>query len=169
MARRVRTAFMRLIARNRRRYGGYIVHIGVVVCSPRSPGSRSRRSTTSRFKAGEAHELTDPWGQRWRFVSQGVSTFSVLNRHVTAVVLEMSVAMGNRTASSRARSGSTSTAAAQPTFEPSTEVGIRARSGKMLYVVLAGVRGDESAEIRITFNPLVGGCGSAESSWRSAD
>jgi cytochrome c-type biogenesis protein CcmF len=41
-----------------------------------------------------------------------------------------------------------------PTFEPSTEVGILETERQDTYVVLAGVRG-ETAEIRITFNPLV--------------
>ncbi|MDB4899824.1 MAG: cytochrome c assembly protein, partial [Gemmatimonadetes bacterium] len=39
-------------------------------------------------------------------------------------------------------------------FEPSTEVGIRTSAKMDLYVVLAGVR-DETAELRISFNPLV--------------
>ncbi len=43
----------------------------------------------------------------------------------------------------------------QPTFEPSTEVGIRSSFREDVYIVLAGVRDDESAEMRVTFNPLV--------------
>jgi cytochrome c-type biogenesis protein CcmF len=42
----------------------------------------------------------------------------------------------------------------RPTFEPSTEVGIRSTAKLDTYVVLAGVRG-EVAELRVTFNPLV--------------
>ena len=41
-----------------------------------------------------------------------------------------------------------------PTFEPSTEVGIRSSFQQDVYIVLAGVR-DDVAEIRVTFNPLV--------------
>ena len=43
----------------------------------------------------------------------------------------------------------------QPTFEPSTEVGIMGSMRQDVYLVLSGVNQDESAEIRITFNPLV--------------
>ncbi len=45
----------------------------------------------------------------------------------------------------------------QPTFEPSTEVGILESLRQDVYLVLHGVSGDdrETAEIRITFNPLV--------------
>ena len=42
-----------------------------------------------------------------------------------------------------------------PTFEPSTEVGIQGSFKQDVYVVLAGVRGSDDAEIRVTFNPLV--------------
>ena len=60
-----------------------------------------------------------------------------------------------RRGSSRARSASTSTAARSRTFEPSTEVGIR-RVGAAGRVRRARRRaGEETAEMRISFNPLV--------------
>ena len=68
-------AFVRLVARNRRRYGGYIVHMGIVVIFAAFAGLAFKKEYDLTFKAGEAQELTDPWGQRWRFVSQGVSRF----------------------------------------------------------------------------------------------
>ncbi|HEY0778424.1 MAG TPA: heme lyase CcmF/NrfE family subunit [Gemmatirosa sp.] len=43
----------------------------------------------------------------------------------------------------------------QPTFEPSTEVGIMEGAKQDTYVVLAGITGTDRAELRITFNPLV--------------
>jgi cytochrome c-type biogenesis protein CcmF len=42
-----------------------------------------------------------------------------------------------------------------PTFEPSTEVGILESLRQDVYLVLHGVSGEENAEVRITFNPLV--------------
>ncbi len=42
-----------------------------------------------------------------------------------------------------------------PTFEPSIEVGIKGSFKEDVYVTLGGVRGDERAMIRVTFNPLV--------------
>jgi cytochrome c-type biogenesis protein CcmF len=42
----------------------------------------------------------------------------------------------------------------RPTFEPSTEVGLRESARQDVYIVLAGVR-EDAAELRITFNPLV--------------
>jgi cytochrome c-type biogenesis protein CcmF len=40
-------------------------------------------------------------------------------------------------------------------FQPITQVGIRSTAKLDTYVVLAGVRGNDIAELRVTFNPLV--------------
>jgi cytochrome c-type biogenesis protein CcmF len=42
-----------------------------------------------------------------------------------------------------------------PTFEPASEVGIMGSFRQDVYVTLAGVVGQDTSEIRITFNPLV--------------
>ena len=42
-----------------------------------------------------------------------------------------------------------------PTFEPSTAVGILVGAREDVYVVLAGVSRGERAEVRIAFHPLV--------------
>ena len=146
-------ATMRLIARNRRRYGGYIVHAGIVILFSAFAGLAFKKDHDVQLKAGEAKELVDPLGHRWRFVSQGVSTSETLNRFVTAVGLEVfrdGVRQGIVTSEKRQHFDSNK----QPQFEPSTEVGIRSSAALDLYVVLAGVR-EDTAELRISFNPLV--------------
>jgi cytochrome c-type biogenesis protein CcmF len=148
------TAFNRLVARNRRRYGGYIVHMGIVVIFAAFAGLAFKTEHDLTFKAGEAHELTDPWGQRWRFVSQGVSTYNVLNREVTAIALDVS-RDGKRAGVMTSEKRQHVDSRGAPTFEPSTEVGIKGSFRQDVYIVLAGVQGDESAELRVTFNPLV--------------
>ena len=147
-------AFPRLIARNRRRYGGYIVHIGVVVLFAAFAGLAFKREFDLTFKAGESHEVTDAWGHRWKFLNQGISNYSVLNRDVTAIALDVTrdgAQAGVITSEKRQHVDSRGA----PTFEPSTEVGIRGSFKQDVYVVLAGVRADGSAEVRVTFNPLV--------------
>jgi cytochrome c-type biogenesis protein CcmF len=147
-------AFPRLIARNRRRYGGYIVHVGVVVVFAAFAGLAFKREFDLSFKPGESHELTDAWGHRWKFLNQGISNYSVLNRDVTAIALDVTrdgTPSGVITSEKRQHVDSRGA----PTFEPSTEVGIRSSFKQDVYVVLAGVRGDGSAEVRVTFNPLV--------------
>jgi cytochrome c-type biogenesis protein CcmF len=42
----------------------------------------------------------------------------------------------------------------EPTFDPSTEAGIKRSPGEDIYVVLETVRPDDLAEVRVTFNPL---------------
>jgi cytochrome c-type biogenesis protein CcmF len=146
-------AAVRLVARNRRRYGGYIVHAGIVILFSAFAGLAFKKDHDVQLKAGETKELVDPLGHRWRFVSQGTSTSETLNRYVTSVGLEVwrdGVPQGIVTSEKRQHFDSNK----QPQFEPSTEVGIRSSARLDLYVVLAGVR-DETAELRISFNPLV--------------
>jgi cytochrome c-type biogenesis protein CcmF len=151
----VHTAFIRLIARNRHRYGGYIVHMGIAVMFAGFGGLAFKKEYDLTFRSGDRHELLDPWGHRWAFVSEGVSRYDALNRHVTAVALDLSrdgQSAGVMTTEKRQYFDSRG----EPTFEPATEVGIRSSLREDVYIVLAGVRGDESTEIRVTFNPLVG-------------
>jgi cytochrome c-type biogenesis protein CcmF len=146
-------AALRLVARNRRRYGGYIVHAGIVILFCAFAGLAFKKDHDVQLKSGETKQLVDPLGHRWTFISQGVSTSETLNRFVTAVGLEVwrdGVRQGILTSEKRQHFDSNK----QPQFEPSTEVGIRTSAAMDLYVVLAGVR-DDTAELRISFNPLV--------------
>jgi cytochrome c-type biogenesis protein CcmF len=147
-------ALVRLVARNRRRYGGYIVHLGVVVLFAAFAGLAFKKEYDLSLAPGASFSAVDPYNRTWTFTSQGVSRYEELNRQVTAVVLEAK------------HSGTTSTliksekrqhvdSRGNPTFEPSTEVGILESLRQDVYLVLHGVTGEETAEIRITFNPLV--------------
>jgi cytochrome c-type biogenesis protein CcmF len=130
-------AFVRLVARNRRRYGGYIVHAGIVMLFAAFAGLAFRSEHDVSLAAGQEFNVTDPYGRQWRFVSQGVSTSQSLNREITAVALETwrdGENLGLLSSEKRQYFDSQR----RPTFEPSTEVGIRS-----------------DAELRITFNPLV--------------
>ncbi len=147
------TASVRLVARNRRRYGGYIVHAGVVILFAAFAGLAFKKDHDVQLKAGQTAELTDPLGHHWKFVSQGVSTSETLNRFITAVGLEVfrdGEPLGILSSEKRQYFDSNK----QAQFEPSTEVGIRSSAKMDLYVVLAGVNND-TAELRISFNPLV--------------
>jgi len=147
-------AFARLISRNRRRYGGYIVHMGVVIVFAAFAGLAFKKEFDVTLKDGDSRELVDPFGHKWKFVSQGLSQYDLLNRQVTALALDLSrdgKSAGVLTTEKRQHVDSRGA----PTFEPSTEVGIKSSWKQDVYVVLAGVREDQSAEIRVTFNPLV--------------
>jgi len=147
-------ALPRLVARNRRRYGGYIVHLGVVVVFAAFAGLAFKREFDLTLNAGDTKAVTDAWGHRWTFLSQGISRYNVLNREVTAIALDVTrdgKPAGVITSEKRQHVDSRGA----PTFEPSTEVGIKGSFKQDVYVVLAGVRGVDAAEIRVTFNPLV--------------
>jgi cytochrome c-type biogenesis protein CcmF len=147
-------ALPRLVARNRRRYGGYIVHLGVVVVFAAFAGLAFKREFDLTLNAGDTKTVTDAWGHNWTFLSQGISRYNVLNREVTAIALDVTrdgKPAGVITSEKRQHVDSRGA----PTFEPSTEVGIQGSFKQDVYVVLAGVRGMDAAEIRVTFNPLV--------------
>jgi cytochrome c-type biogenesis protein CcmF len=148
------TAFGRLVARNRPRYGGYIVHMGFAIVFAAFAGLAFRKEFDVTLKPGDAKEVVDPFGHRWKFVSEGLSQYDLLNRQVTALALALS-RDGKREAILTTEKRQHVDSRGAPTFEPSTEVGIRPSWRQDVYVVLAGVRDGETAEIRIAFNPLV--------------
>jgi cytochrome c biogenesis factor len=139
--------------RNRRRFGGHIVHAGFIVMFVAFAGTAFKRDGNVSLTAGQAFETTDPYGATWRFVSQGVSKSRSVNRDNTTVALEAwrdGQPMGLITTEKRQYFDSQQ----RPTFEPSTEAGVLSTVQQDVYVVLAGLR-DEVAELRIGFNPLV--------------
>jgi cytochrome c-type biogenesis protein CcmF len=147
-------ALARLVARNRRRYGGYVVHFGMVTMFAAFAGMAFKKEHDVTLTTGQSFAATDPWGHRWTFTSQGVSQYKALNRFVTAVGLDATrdgKRVGIITSEKRQHVDSRD----QPTFEPSTEVGILEGGKQDVYVVLAGITGTDKAEIRIAFNPLV--------------
>ncbi|MEO6865760.1 MAG: heme lyase CcmF/NrfE family subunit [Gemmatimonadaceae bacterium] len=151
-------AFIRLIARNRRRYGGYIVHAGVVIIFCAFAGLAFKTEHDLTVTAGDVKTLVDPFGHTWSFTSQGVSRYDVLNREVTAIALETKrdgKAMGVITSEKRQYFSGSDPNNRVPTFQPATAVGIMGSFSQDVYVTLAGVVGQDTGEIRITFNPLV--------------
>ena len=75
--------FVHLVARNRRRYGGYIVHAGIVMLFAAFAGMAFKLEYDVTLSTGEAFEAKDPYGHMWRFVSQGVSTSSRADRETS--------------------------------------------------------------------------------------
>jgi cytochrome c-type biogenesis protein CcmF len=146
-------AFGRLVARNRRRYGGYIVHAGIVMLFAAFAGMAFRLEYDVTMADGETFSAKDPYGRQWTFTSEGLSSFKALNRE--AVVISLKPTMDGKavpllTSEKRQHFDSRG----NPTFQPSTEVGIYEMQSQDVYLVLAGVNNGR-AEVRINFNPLV--------------
>jgi cytochrome c-type biogenesis protein CcmF len=148
-------AFFRLIERNRRRYGGYIVHVGVLIYFVAFAGMAFKVQREATLKPGDSIELTSPFGHTYRFTHVGISQYEALNRIVSAATVQVAIdgrPAGLLTSEKRQHVDSFK----RPTFEPSTEVGIRSGLREDLYLVFAGaVNGTEEAVYRFNINPLV--------------
>jgi len=151
----VPVALGRLVARNRRRYGGYLVHAGVLIYFVAFSGMAFKREIEATLKPGESATLASPFGHTYTLTHVGISQFEALNRIVSAATISVSKdgrSLGLMTSEKRQHVDSFR----RPTFEPSTEVGIRSDLQEDLYITFAGaVGGTEEAVYRFTINPLV--------------
>ncbi|HEX7335956.1 MAG TPA: heme lyase CcmF/NrfE family subunit [Gemmatimonadales bacterium] len=148
-------AFARLVGRNRRRYGGYIVHVGILIYFVAFAGMVFKREREATLKPGESVELSSPFGHTYRFTHIGISQYEALNRIVSGATVQVAKdgkPAGLMTSEKRQHVDSFK----RPTFEPSTEVGIRSNLQEDVYIVFAGaVDGTEEAVYRFNINPLV--------------
>jgi cytochrome c-type biogenesis protein CcmF len=148
------TGFLHLVGRNRRRYGGYIVHAGIAMLFAAFAGMAFATQHDVTLATGQSFETRDPYGHSWRFVSQGVSSSVPRDRQVQAVGLE-TFRDGKQIGIIASEKRQYLDSQGNALFTPITEVGIRTTAKLDTYVVLAGVRNSDTAELRISFNPLV--------------
>jgi cytochrome c-type biogenesis protein CcmF len=148
-------AVVQLLSRNRRRYGGYIVHVAMAMLFIAFAGMSFKTETEATLRPGESATLRGADGHVYTFTHLGISQYNALNRQVTAALVEVhrdGKAIGRLRTEKRQHVD----ALGRPTFEPSTEVGIQSGLRVDLYIVLAGlVNGTEQAVFRFTINPLV--------------
>jgi cytochrome c-type biogenesis protein CcmF len=148
-------AIFRLIGRNRRRYGGYIVHVGILLLFVAFAGYSFRVDQEATLLPGESVDVTSPFGHTYTLTHLGVSQYEYLNRFVSQATVEIEkdgVPIGRLSSEKRQHLNSLR----EFEFQPSTEVGIRYTWQEDLYIVYAGsVEGTEEAVYRFTINPLV--------------
>jgi cytochrome c-type biogenesis protein CcmF len=148
-------ACVRLVAHNRRRYGGYIVHTGIVLLFIAFAGMAFKTETQATLRPGESATLRSPYGHVYTFTHLGISQYDALNRQVTAALVEVR-RDGKPAGLLKTEKRQHVDGLGRPTFEPSTEVGIKSGLREDVYVVLGGlVNGTEQAVYRFTINPLV--------------
>src|SRR6266576_1799163 len=148
-------ALVQLLSRNRRRYGGYIVHVAMVLLFVAFAGMAFKTETEATLRPGETATLQGPDGHVYSFTHLGISQYNTMNRHVTAALLDVR-RDGKDLGRLRTEKRQHVDALGNNTFEPSTEVGIMSGLRVDRYVVLAGlVNGTEQAVFRFTINPLV--------------
>jgi cytochrome c-type biogenesis protein CcmF len=148
-------ALVRLVNRNRRRYGGYLVHVGIVVYFVAFAGMAFKVTHEVTLSPGESTSVRSPYGHIYDFVHLGVSQYSALNREVSAATLEVS-RNGRRLGLIKSEKRQHVNSFGEKTFEPSTEVGIRSGLREDVYLVYAGsIAGTERSNFAISINPLV--------------
>jgi len=148
-------ALVRLVGRNRRRYGGYVVHLGMVMLFAAFAGLAFKRETEVTLKPGQSVDVKSPYGWTYHITHQGVSQYEELNRYVTAASVDV-LRNGKYIGTMKSEKRQHLDSLGRPTFEPSTAVAIHSDAREDLYIVFAGaVQGTEEAVYRITINPLV--------------
>ncbi len=152
-------ALVHLIGRNRRRYGGYIVHVGLVIGFMGFAGQAYDVERQVVLQPGESAEIGSPFGHTYRLTYQDMSVYTATN--MWKLVASLSVEVDGR-------SGGILTAE-QRVYnrreENSSEVGIRRAWNEDLYLIMAGIQDANGVlqgsnprpltTFRILVNPLV--------------
>ncbi|OGP81838.1 MAG: hypothetical protein A2Y95_04190 [Deltaproteobacteria bacterium RBG_13_65_10] len=148
----VLVALKRLIDKNRRRYGGYVVHVGIVSIFVGLTGTAFNVDREATLKPGQTVELRD-YTLRFQGLESGrnpnyewaKARFNVYKgtRHIVDMVPSKNFYIANQ--------------------QPTTEVSIHTSLREDLYLALAAVHEDGSVTFKLFINPLVqwiwiGGC-----------
>jgi len=154
-------ALYSLVSRNRRRWGGYIVHAAVVLIFVAFAGSAFDETVRRTVEPGDRITIASPFGHQYDLRYEGISTAQNAGNTLWRAVALVSVArdgepLGTYTTEKRRY---------QRIQQVSTEVGIRSTIYEDLYLILAdvpdlgGAVGNDPASQRVTFevqvNPLV--------------
>ena len=160
-------AFLHLVARNRRRWGGYIVHAGVVIMFAGFAGNAFKAEIRQTLDPGETAEMPSPLGHSYTLTYEGLSTTLAGAAPVRNVRWQVEALLR---VEKEGRPAGTLTTARRALIAqedmPTTEVAMRSSFLEDLYVILSDVpdlRGalanDPNAQtVTFTFmvNPLVG-------------
>jgi len=153
-------AFLHLIARNRRRWGGYIVHVGVVLIFTAFAGRAFEQEIRKTMNPGETVTVASPFGHTYTLTYEGMSSSREGN-------FERWVALMTIQKDGEALGAMSTERRWYPSRETmTTEVGIRSTLVEDLYVILADVEdlqgmvaNDPAAQrivVQVMVNPLVG-------------
>ncbi|MBW2154817.1 MAG: heme lyase CcmF/NrfE family subunit [Deltaproteobacteria bacterium] len=136
-------AFWNLVTRNKRRYGGYIVHAGMVMAFAAIGGSAFNMEAQVTMKKGESFRIKE-----YTLRYDGLSTYPTANKQVIAATLTLfnqGHEKGILVPEKRLYKGQQ---------QPTTDVAIYSTLKEDLYVILAGHDRD-TATFKILVNPLV--------------
>lgn len=138
-------ALLSLALHNKRRYGGYIVHLGVLLFFLGIIGSSAFSiEKTATLRKGSALEIGS-----YRLLYQGLNTIEKPDREIHRAQFEI-WKNGARIDAMHADKH------IHPNFQPATEVGIRSTLAEDLYLVLADYNlNNETITLSVLINPLL--------------
>lgn len=138
-------SFGRLLVRNRRRYGGYLIHLGIVMMIVGIAGSNTyNQEITKTLKAGQTVQV-DKYNVAFRGLQQTVDGSNSITYADISVTNQ---------------SGSVSELRPEKVFyptaeQPSTEPAIWSTWTEDFYITIAGWEQDQSVTFKFNINPLV--------------
>ncbi len=151
-------AFIHLVRRNRRRWGGYIVHVGVVLMFVGFAGAAFDVEVRQSMEPGDSIEIDSPYGHTYRLSYLGLSSQAGQNMWQVIATFQIErdgVQIGFLDTERRLY---------QAPPQPVTEVGIRSNAIEDLYIIMAsmdervGLGNDpdfQRATFQFLINPLV--------------
>ena len=138
-------AFFNLIEHNRRRYGGYIVHIGVMLMVIGIAGSSFYKTDVqTNVKKGETITL-----RNYTVRYDGLKEIQRSNH--SAVIANLTITQDGQPAGMLFPEKQFYPEQEQP----STEMAVRSTLAEDLYLILAGWEDDGSASLKVIINPLI--------------
>ena len=142
-------AFGRLISRNKRRYGGYIVHIGVVLIvigiTSSSVFVTEQQATLSE---GESVEIRD-----YKFIYEGITTYNTPAKDATVATL--AAYKGGKPIGFMKPEKNIYKYEGNREINQETEVALRSTFKDDLYLILMNRGPNGSATFRVIINPMV--------------
>jgi len=160
------TALFHLVSRNRRRWGGYIVHVGIVLIFMAFAGAAYNVDQRVHMVPGDVAEVTSPLGHTYQLTYEGLSV-SLANGQrnlmwqaiATVSVSKDGEPQGILTTEKRRYTTQ------EPNAPPMTEVGIRSYPLEDLYLILSALDDIEGAvsarsdaqglDLQVLVKPLV--------------
>ncbi len=138
-------SFFNLTRNNKRRYGGYIIHIGIVLIFVGITGS-------SAFKVEKVETLAKGESltiKGYQLKYEDFSSYPTQNKYVTAATLSV-YRRGKKLATLRPEKN-----LHRNQEQPTAEVAIRSTLREDLYVILAQYDQDGRATFKVLINPLI--------------
>jgi cytochrome c-type biogenesis protein CcmF len=157
-------AFYHLVSRNRRRWGGYIIHVGVVLIFTAFAGAPWYQEVRQKLEPGESVVAASPLGHSYELTYEGIST-NVRDPDKNLQWQAVALVSVTRDGESLGTFTTEKRSYLRPEQSTVTEVGIKSFPMEDLYIILAdadinrilsGDASGQAATFTVLIKPLVG-------------